>query len=136
MIKGTNYVQVVQSLGSNPALQSDPSAALKKAFIEANDEVMEAKLDGGSACVCVYLHDGTIWVANAGDCRAVMAVKASVQSKMIAKDLSRDHKPDMREECERITRCGGFVEYPESSCDVARVCFNSHCGMPGLAMSR
>lgn len=46
----------------------------------------------------------TVYVANAGDTRCVMAIKGK------AKDLSVDHKPDMASEKRRITKAGGFVE--------------------------
>jgi serine/threonine protein phosphatase PrpC len=119
-------------------LESDPPAALQAAFVTANAEVMKAQLGtrAGCACVCAYLHDTTLWVANAGDCRAVMAVKESIKSKMVAKDLSRDHKPDVPEERDRIKQCGGFIKPSPGLTYSARVCLNRFSDYPGLAMSR
>ncbi len=45
-----------------------------------------------------------IYVANAGDSRAVASVKHN------ALDLSEDHKPDNADEKARIEAAGGFVE--------------------------
>jgi len=47
-------------------------------------------------------------VGNAGDSRAVLAVKN--ESKNIAIEMSKDHKPDLPEEKARIEKAGGFVE--------------------------
>ena len=44
-----------------------------------------------------------MWVANVGDSRAVMACKDE-EGKLIAADLSNDHKPDDPIELDRITR--------------------------------
>jgi protein phosphatase 1G len=47
-------------------------------------------------------------VGNAGDSRAVLAKK--VGDKVVAIDMSVDHKPDNFEERARIEKAGGFVE--------------------------
>lgn len=49
-----------------------------------------------------------IYVANAGDSRAVLARKSG--DKYTAVEMSVDHKPDLPEEKKRIERAGGFVE--------------------------
>lgn len=76
-------------------------------------------------------------VANVGDSRAVMAVKKSGSSTaLVAKDLSRDHKPDDPEESARIRQWGGFVAGPKEPGLSARVYLDRECTMIGLAMSR
>jgi hypothetical protein len=65
-----------------------------------------------------------------------MAVKESIKSKMVAKDLSRDHKPDVPEERDRIKQCGGFIKPSPGLTYSARVCLNRFSDYPGLAMSR
>jgi protein phosphatase 1G len=47
-------------------------------------------------------------VANAGDSRAVLARREG--DKIVAKELSFDHKPDNPEEKARIEKAEGFVE--------------------------
>jgi serine/threonine protein phosphatase PrpC len=49
-----------------------------------------------------------IYVANAGDSRAVLAKKSG--EKFNAIELSVDHKPELPEERKRIEKAGGFVE--------------------------
>lgn len=57
---------------------------------------------GSTACVAIIRNDQLI-VANAGDSRCVISRKGQ------AHDLSRDHKPDLAGERERIKDAGGFV---------------------------
>jgi len=52
--------------------------------------------------------DSEIIVANAGDSRAVLAYKDG--DKIVAKELSMDHKPELPEEKARIEKAGGYVE--------------------------
>lgn len=47
-------------------------------------------------------------MGNAGDSRAVYAKKVS--DKVIAVEMSVDHKPELPEEKQRIEKAGGFVE--------------------------
>jgi protein phosphatase 1G len=47
-------------------------------------------------------------VGNAGDSRAVFAKK--VGDKVVAVEMSVDHKPELPEEKLRIEKAGGFVE--------------------------
>jgi len=49
-----------------------------------------------------------IYCGNAGDSRGVLAKR--VGDKIIAIDMSVDHKPDNFEEKQRIEKAGGFVE--------------------------
>ena len=55
---------------------------------------------------------------------------------MIAKDLSRDHKPDDADEMARIKQWGGFVSPAPDPGLSARVYLDAEFTMIGLAMSR
>jgi serine/threonine protein phosphatase PrpC len=81
------------------------------------------------------MRDNTLFVANAGDSRAVMAC-ADGAGNFKAKDLTRDHKPDDPEEQDRIEKWGGFVCPPYEEGLSARVYLDPHFTMIGLAMSR
>lgn len=59
---------------------------------------------GCTSCVCLITHD-TIFCANSGDSRAILATK---NGKCI--ELSHDHKPENDTEMKRIKEGGGFVE--------------------------
>lgn len=59
---------------------------------------------GSTACVAI-IQKNQLVVANAGDSRCVLCRNGQAYS------LSRDHKPDLEAEKERITSAGGFVRY-------------------------
>ncbi|GAB4850559.1 hypothetical protein Ancab_029868 [Ancistrocladus abbreviatus] len=82
---------------------------------EIDDEVDEAALEEGpdsdsqdpaagtTACVAI-IQDHRLVVANAGDSRCVISRNGQ------AYDLSRDHKPELEDEKERIVNAGGFIQ--------------------------
>ncbi|KAG8057728.1 hypothetical protein GUJ93_ZPchr0002g25286 [Zizania palustris] len=57
---------------------------------------------GSTACVAIIRNDQLI-VANAGDSRCVISRKGQ------AYDMSKDHKPELDTESERILNAGGFI---------------------------
>jgi len=57
---------------------------------------------GCTACVAL-IKDKKLFVANAGDSRCVISRKSQ------AYNLSKDHKPDLEVEKERILKAGGFI---------------------------
>ena len=57
---------------------------------------------GSTACVAIIRNDQLV-VANAGDSRCVISRKGQ------AHDLSRDHKPELQSEKERIENAGGYI---------------------------
>ncbi|XP_028109831.1 probable protein phosphatase 2C 60 isoform X3 [Camellia sinensis] len=59
---------------------------------------------GSTACVAI-IRNNQLFVANAGDSRCVISRKGQ------AYNLSRDHKPDLEAEKDRIVKAGGFVQY-------------------------
>ena len=66
--------------------------------------------DAAGCTACSALITPTeIWVANAGDSRAVIGKKRS-DGKYEALAMSEDHKPDNEGEKKRIEEAGGFVE--------------------------
>ena len=97
-------------------------SALEQAILQVTtgqkqDEDIEGKplspeqLDGkGCTAVVVVLLENEIICANAGDSRAVLAVKG------IAKDLSEDHKPALEGERKRIYAAGSTIT-PEGRVD-------------------
>eukprot|EP00831_Metopus_contortus_P073593 TRINITY_DN6712_c0_g1_i2.p2 TRINITY_DN6712_c0_g1~~TRINITY_DN6712_c0_g1_i2.p2 ORF type:complete len:340 (+),score=65.34 TRINITY_DN6712_c0_g1_i2:164-1183(+) len=73
----------------------------KRGLDEMEEEGPEMK---GCTANVVLLKNRTLYIANAGDSRAVLAKKGK------AEELSIDHKPDMESELKRITKAGGKVE--------------------------
>uniref|UniRef100_A0A1D1Y4V1 protein-serine/threonine phosphatase n=1 Tax=Anthurium amnicola TaxID=1678845 RepID=A0A1D1Y4V1_9ARAE len=72
------------------------------AFEEGPHSDFSGPTSGCTACVAIIRNNQLI-VANAGDSRCVISRKDQ------AYDLSRDHKPDLEVERERILRAGGFI---------------------------
>ncbi|XP_030470951.1 probable protein phosphatase 2C 21 [Syzygium oleosum] len=58
---------------------------------------------GSTACVAI-IRDKQLIVVNAGDSRCVLSRKG------LAYNLSKDHKPDLEIERERILQAGGFIQ--------------------------
>ena len=65
------------SLEKHGSLTTDPPAALQETFVKTNTALMVTPMNymtSGCTCVAVYLKGRTLYVANSGDSRAVMAV--------------------------------------------------------------
>jgi len=80
--------------------------ALVQAFLKTDEAFLRFQNDrSGTTAVCALLDRTSqyIYVANAGDSRAVLCRKGQ------AIPMSRDHKADRPDEVERIERAGGFV---------------------------
>ena len=90
----------------------------------------------GSTCVTVVFTGNMLLCANVGDSRAVLGRRDG--SSFIAVPLSRDHKPDVEEEKQRILDFGGRVEairVDGEDIGPLRVWLKSE-DVPGLAMTR
>lgn len=109
MAAGKLHTYLQDALDSN-----SPQKALHQAFINTDADTLKHRTNGGSTAVVAYANGASLYVANAGDARAVLD-RAGV-----AKRLSHDHKADNKNEMKRIQRLGGFVT-PKSDVSVARV---------------
>ncbi|XP_068647445.1 probable protein phosphatase 2C 11 [Aristolochia californica] len=72
------------------------------AFEEGPHSDFAGPTSGSTACVAIIRNNQLI-VANAGDSRCVISRKGQ------AYNLSRDHKPELEVEKERILKAGGFI---------------------------
>lgn len=130
--------QIVVSLEKDSKLNEDPINALKSSFVMTNTALLVTQIQymtSGCTCVAVYAKGNTLYCANTGDSRAVMAFQDDDGS-VKARDLSRDHKPDDPEEMERILKWGGYVCPPPEPGLSARVYLDPDFTMIGLAMAR
>ena len=101
-----------QVLQRRPELhKGDLHGALTNAFEEldaqlTNELTKETFEDGSTAVVAVFDESSqTIWVANAGDSRAVLGLPGEKVFPM-----SEDHKPSRPDESKRVISAGGLVE--------------------------
>jgi len=116
-------------------LALNPKQAFIDAFEETDNKLRRSDVNShssGTSLVSVYMLDNKLWIANAGDSRAVVGKKEG--SKVVAEDLTWDQKPDSKGEIDRIQEMGGVVTPPEEEGLSARVWTRN--GRYGLSMAR
>ena len=91
--------------GSPPVGAGDLPGALKYAFHKINEDFCKTgEIDGTTAVVSVIVGN-TLYVANAGDSRAIICRKGKGEG------ITHDHKPEDDTELARITAVGGLVDF-------------------------
>ena len=97
---------LMKNVIENENFMSDPERALKEAFLRTDEDFYGAAPGetSGSTGLAACVIGGKLYIANAGDCRAVLSRKGK------AIELSQDQKPSSQGELERIKKAGGFVE--------------------------
>jgi serine/threonine protein phosphatase PrpC len=73
---------------------------------------------GCTACQAIITQNEII-VSNAGDSRAVLALKSKNPKQYTAQPLSTDHKPNLPGEKLRIEQAGGFVSDNRVKCNLS-----------------
>lgn len=95
---------------SNAHFSTDPVRAFRETMAECNEQLhassIEDGLSGTTAIACL-VRGRTIYVANVGDSRAVLAER--VDGQLIARPLSHDHTPFREDECERVKQYGARI---------------------------
>lgn len=103
---GRNIHKIVASQASFKA--KNYAQGLRDGFLATDRAILQDRSYRGeiSGCTATVLlvTSSTVFVANAGDSRAVLGIKGR------AKPLSDDHKPELDAEMERIVAAGGFVD--------------------------
>ncbi|KAG6664387.1 hypothetical protein CIPAW_02G089700 [Carya illinoinensis] len=108
----SNFVKdrLVEILADDPSLSDDPVKAFNSAFLATNRELHDSDIDdslSGTTAITVLVVGNTLFVANVGDSRAVIAVKDG--NRIVAEDLSNDQTPFRKDECERVKQSGARV---------------------------
>lgn len=88
----------------------DPVEACNSAFLATNLQLHSDTIDdsmSGTTAVTILVRGKTLYVANSGDSRAVIAEKRGKD--LVAVDLSIDHTPFRVDELERVKLCGARV---------------------------
>ena len=140
-------------------LTDDLSAVIKNAFILENKSLLRNRqIDSdlsGSTCVSVIYTPIKLIIANIGDSRCVLGKCIEIDNyeekdeiigekkkrniRWVAENLSRDHKPSLPEEAERILKVGGRIR-PMKDEDGEFIgplrVYMKEKDMPGLAMTR
>ena len=131
-LKNTNIITEIQKAHS----------IITQTFLIANEKLVDNEeinsLFSGSTCVSVIYTPQKLIVPNIGDSRAVLGRLNKGNGKIIAVDLSRDHKPTEKDEAQRIIENDGriqpFIEDGEFV-GPERVWIKEE-EVPGLAMTR
>ena len=116
-------------------LKHQPTVALASAFATVQQELRAGlagdATDSGACSLVCYMRDRTLWVANAGDCRAVLGTVCDGVLAAVA--LSTDHKVSVPSEAARIRRAGGHIKMTGGPW---RVYEDEEESYPGLSPSR
>lgn len=95
-------------------LQKNPSVWLRKHILDLDSKFLKFYLENpsnaeyqraGSCLNVVMIIDDMWYVANVGDCRSIMSIKAG----QTVYQLSRDHKPSDPSERDRVLDAGGKI---------------------------
>ena len=122
-------------------LTDDLTEAITYAFITENNSLLRNKMIdsnlSGSTCISVIYTPLKLIIANLGDSRCILGKLINKQWKH--ENLSRDHKPTIKEEADRIIKKGGRIRQMKdddgSFIGPLRV-YMKDKDMPGLAMTR
>ncbi|XP_074556067.1 protein phosphatase 2C and cyclic nucleotide-binding/kinase domain-containing protein-like [Curcuma longa] len=102
--------KLCENLLRNNKFQTDAFKAIHAAFLATNSQLHADSLDdsmSGTTAITILVRGRTIYVANAGDSRAVIAEKRGKD--IVAVDLSLDQTPFRSDELERVKNCGARV---------------------------
>nr|GMC58834.1 protein phosphatase 2C and cyclic nucleotide-binding/kinase domain-containing protein [Ipomoea batatas] len=102
--------KLCENLLRNNKFHVDAVEACHDAFLMTNSQLHSDALDdsmSGTTAVTILVRGKTIYVANSGDSRAVIAEKRG--NSIVAVDLSIDQTPYRPDELERVKLCGARV---------------------------
>ena len=106
--KVSNYLadHLNQAIHNDKALSANPIQALEQGYLAIhNNLTSEWAETQGSTAVTALIQNGTLYVANAGDSRAVLCSNGNAIA------LSDDHKPNRPDERQRIENGDGLVVF-------------------------
>ncbi|CAI5517147.1 unnamed protein product [Closterium sp. Naga37s-1] len=101
--------QLLGNILSDPSFPDRVGQAICNAFMRTDRELEMAHtlasepMESGTTALAVLLLGKALYVANVGDCRAVLCRRGKVL------ELSRDHRPSCQLERERVQLAGGFI---------------------------
>ncbi|KAL2321309.1 hypothetical protein Fmac_030278 [Flemingia macrophylla] len=102
--------KLCENLLRNSKFRADPVEACHEAFLATNSQLHADVLDdsmSGTTAVTALVRGRTVYVANSGDSRAVIAERRGKE--VVAVDLSIDQTPFRADELERVKLCGARV---------------------------
>jgi serine/threonine protein phosphatase PrpC len=125
---------------NHPAWATDLKTATAEAIAKCERNLLRNyRIDSefsGTTLSMAIIRGNHVTGVNIGDSRVILGKEEA--GRMVAQDITFDHKPESPKEKERILACGGrvfAVEYDDGIDGPARV-WLGHMDIPGLAMSR
>lgn len=119
-VSGYVKKRLPELLANDPHIYSNPKKALNTCILRCNSELNELEIDvnfSGTTLILVLIKGSTLYCANVGDSRALIARQVNDTSNSTTSGrhwmsivLSRDHKPDEKDETARILKKGGRIE--------------------------
>ena len=144
--KVNNFIEFYEKLKNNNY------EIIKNFYTITNNELYDQKFDvhfSGTTCVLVFKLGKKIICSNVGDSRAILVERNfsfdektnEITTKYEIIELSHDHKPNNKEEKERIEKAGGEVEqeFENETDEKSNLPFRvwkKGCDYPGLSLSR
>ena len=108
----------------------------------SNNANIDTNFSGSTAISVLFpdnLNANPLYIANVGDSRAIVIKQSEYNHKWVHECLSRDHKPDEKDEALRIIRFGGRIEQFKDRegkfVGPLRIWLSKE-NLPGLAMTR
>lgn len=102
--------KLCENLLRNSRFHMDAVEACNAAFLATNSQLHADTVDdsmSGTTAITILVRGRTLYVANSGDSRAVIAEKRGED--IVAVDLSIDQTPFRNDELERVKQCGARV---------------------------
>ncbi|XP_062218850.1 protein phosphatase 2C and cyclic nucleotide-binding/kinase domain-containing protein isoform X2 [Phragmites australis] len=102
--------RLCENLLRDSRFRTDAVLALHSAFVATNSQLHADNLDdsmSGTTAITILVRGKTMYIANTGDSRAVIAEKRG--DDIVAVDLSIDQTPYRSDELERVKECGARV---------------------------
>ncbi|XP_057467856.1 protein phosphatase 2C and cyclic nucleotide-binding/kinase domain-containing protein isoform X2 [Actinidia eriantha] len=102
--------KLCENLLRNSRFRTDAVEACHAAFLSTNSQLHADNLDdsmSGTTAITILVRGRTLYVANSGDSRAVIAERRGKD--IVAIDLSIDQTPFRLDELERVKQCGARV---------------------------
>lgn len=131
---------LVTEMFNHPAWETDLKTATADAIAKCERNLLRNyRIDSefsGTTLSMAIVRGNHVTGVNIGDSRVILGKEEN--GRMVAQDITYDHKPDSPKEKERILACGGrvfAVEYDDGIDGPPRV-WLGHMDIPGLAMSR
>jgi len=139
-VSGHIQHQLTNELLNHPTWRTDVKRACREAILRVEHQIIRNfRIDtefSGTTLSMAIIRGNTVIGVNIGDSRIIIGKQE--KGRLVAEELTHDHKPDSPGEKERIIAAGGrvfAVEYDDGIDGPPRV-WLGHMDVPGLAMSR